>query len=232
MRRLLPLLSFATGLFTTTSLAVQIGDLKDDVLFELGKPTGQMGVGSTQVLNYPDQVIKLDGGKVVSIKRTVATPRSAIPKAALPEKKSPGAESEGEPVVWMTDFRAALELAAASDREVFLFFTGSNWCSWCKRFEAEIIETPAFKAYAASKLIMVKLDFPRGVQQPEALVAQNKALSKRYRIDGYPTIVMLTSTGKFLANLGYQPGGPNPFLAALTELEQAAAAKSEKENQR
>ena len=223
MRRLLPLLSFATGIFATTSFAVQVGDLKDDVLFELGKPTGQMGVGSTQVLNYPDQVIKLEGGKVVSIRRTAAAPRSAAPKPSVPEKKVPAAEPEGEPLVWMTDFRAAMELAGASDRLVFLFFTGSNWCTWCKRFEAEIIETPAFKAYAAQKLVMVKLDFPRGVQQPEALVSQNRALSKRYRIDGYPTIVLLGSRGKFLANLGYQPGGPTPFLAALAEHEQAPA---------
>jgi len=223
MRRLLSLLSFATGMLATTSFAVQVGDLKDDVLFELGKPTGQMGVGSTQVLNYPDQVIKLEGGKVVSIKRTVATPRSASPKVSLPGKNPPVTESPGEPVAWMTDFRAAMELAASRDRQVFLFFTGSNWCTWCKRFEAEIIETPAFKAYAAQKLVMVKLDFPRGVQQPEGLVSQNRALSKRYRIDGYPTIVLLGSRGKFLANLGYQPGGPTPFLAALAEHEQAPA---------
>jgi len=212
------------------SAAIQVGDVKDDVIFELGKPTGQLGVGDTLVLNYPDQIIKLKANRVVSIKQvavSASAPRVTAPSAkataGVPSNAKPAAEPPGDPLVWTTNYKAALDLATTTNRQTFLFFTGSNWCSWCKRFEAEILETPAFRAYASKKLVMVKLDFPRGVEQPEDVVAQNRSLSKRFRIDGYPTVVVLGVNGKPLANLGYQPGGPAPFITALSELEQATA---------
>src|SRR5690349_8751855 len=40
--------------------------------------------------------------------------------------------SAAEDVTWTTDYKAALAQAKAQNRHVFLFFTGSDWCSWCK----------------------------------------------------------------------------------------------------
>jgi thiol-disulfide isomerase/thioredoxin len=142
--------------------------------------------------------------------------------AASKASSGPGAAAKrptGPALEWGTEYRAAAERAASAKRPVFLFFTGSNWCTWCKKLETEILETTLFRNYAARKLVLVKLDFPRGIPQPEWMISQNQALSKKYRITGYPTVVMLSPTGKFLASLGYAPGGPVPFVAALQELE-------------
>ena len=54
-----------------------------------------------------------------------------------------------------TDYKAALEQAKADDRRVFLFFTGSDWCGWCKRLNREILSTSEFNKFADDKLVLV-----------------------------------------------------------------------------
>jgi len=102
---------------------------------------------------------------------------------------------------------------------VFLFFTGSDWCGWCKRLEEEILTTSEFKNYAKEKLILVKLDFPRQIEQSEALQNQNRTLAGQYGIKGYPTVIVLDPAGRAVKQLGYQEGGPGPFVSALRAVE-------------
>ncbi|HRE05200.1 MAG TPA: hypothetical protein PKX00_06305, partial [Opitutaceae bacterium] len=79
MRRLTLFLGGIAALVPDLLSAVQVGDSHDDVIAALGRPAGQMGAGATQVLTYPQQVIRLTDGKVVSIKTTppaaLSTPR-------------------------------------------------------------------------------------------------------------------------------------------------------------
>jgi thioredoxin-related protein len=123
-----------------------------------------------------------------------------------------------EASTWSTDYKAALAEAKAQNRNVFLFFTGSDWCGWCKRLQKEILSTPEFGKYAGEKLILVELDFPRAVPQSAAVKAQNAKLAERFKIKGYPTIIVLNSSGKVVGQLGYQEGGPGPFVDALSKM--------------
>ncbi|MBL9194102.1 MAG: thioredoxin family protein [Opitutaceae bacterium] len=228
MRRLTLFLGGIAALVPDLLSAVQVGDSHDDVIAALGRPAGHMGAGATQVLTYPQQVIRLTDGKVVSIKTTppaaLSTPRpspAATPAAAA--KPAPSRPVHAPPLVWQTEVQAAQQQAFLEQKQVFLFFTGSDWCSWCKKFDGEILETPAFRAYAAQRLVLVKLDFPRTFKLPERQVVQNRALARKHRVDGYPTVVVLNPDGKTLGSLGYQPGGPEPFVMAMMELESGGA---------
>ena len=126
--------------------------------------------------------------------------------------------SAAEDVTWTTDYKAALVQAKAQNRHVFLFFTGSDWCSWCKRLNREILSTDEFKEYAGKKLILVELDFPRGKPQSNEVKEQNAKLADRFKIEGYPTVIVLNSSGKKVGELGYQEGGPSPFVEALSKM--------------
>ena len=126
----------------------------------------------------------------------------------------PAAEASG----WTTDYKAALEQAKADDRRVFLFFTGSDWCSWCKRLNKEILSTPEFQKFAGDKLVLVELDFPKSKSQPGAVKSQNAKLAQQFKIEGYPTVIVLDSTGKKVGELGYQQGGPGPFIEAIGKM--------------
>jgi len=126
----------------------------------------------------------------------------------------PAAEASG----WTTDYKAALEQAKADDRRVFLFFTGSDWCSWCKRLNKEILSTPEFQKFAGDKLVLVELDFPKAKSQSGAVKSQNAKLAQQFKIEGYPTVIVLDSTGKKVGELGYQQGGPGPFIEAIGKM--------------
>ncbi len=120
-----------------------------------------------------------------------------------------------EALVWKTDYAAALQQAKAENRHVFLFFTGSDWCGWCKRLNKEILSTPEFAQYAKEKLILVELDFPKKRKLTATVKAQNAKLADKYKIEGYPTVIILDGNGNKVGRLGYQEGGPGPFIARL-----------------
>lgn len=123
--------------------------------------------------------------------------------------------SADEAATWTVDYSAALKKAKAENRQVMLLFTGSDWCIWCKRLQAEILSKPEFTAYAGAHLVLVELDFPRQKEQPPALKAQNEKLAEKYGVDSYPTVIVLNADGGAIGQLGYMEGGPAAFLAAL-----------------
>jgi len=188
--------------------AVEPGASLADVIAEKGEPSSRMQMKDTVVLNYPDGAIKLREGRVISVKSVAA--ETITP--STPAAPAGPTTAAGE---WTTDYSAALAQAKAENRRVFLFFTGSDWCGWCKRLDAEVLSTSEFQTYAKKKLILVKLDFPRRVAQPAQVKQQNLKLQQQYQIEGYPTIVVLDSRGKKVGQLGYQPGGPTPFIDQL-----------------
>src|SRR5256885_2298562 len=75
-----------------------------------------------------------------------------------------------------------------------------------------------FRDYAKKNLVLVEVDFPRTKQQTEKLKKDNQALQEKYKIEGYPTIIVLDGEGKKVGELGYQPGGPKSFIAELDKL--------------
>ncbi|MBL6829208.1 MAG: thioredoxin family protein, partial [Puniceicoccaceae bacterium] len=105
---------------------------------------------------------------------------------------------------WMTDFAAAKIKAAAEQKPLLLDFTGSDWCGWCIKLDKEVFSQKVFKEFAADNLVLVELDFPRGKEQSEDLKAQNKALSEKYGIRGFPTILVLSPEGELIEKTGYQ----------------------------
>ena len=57
--------------------------------------------------------------------------------------------------------------------------------------------------------------FDASAAGPKATKRQNDALAQKYQIQGYPTIIVLSSGGTRKGELGYMPGGPDAFIKAL-----------------
>ena len=208
--------------FGSAAYAARVGDTYDQIVAEKGKPAGKMQAGATLVLRYPDLVIKLKEGRVTAVDvpppetnvgRTVAPAQPAKPKPAV----RPAAPAAAR-LAWGTNYEAALAQAKEQNRKVLMFFTGSDWCGWCHRLQDEILKQPGFADYARDNLVLLELDFPRNTQLSAELKAQNQKFAKRYRIEGYPTVVVLASDGRSVGRLGYQEGGPEPFVDALKGL--------------
>lgn len=111
---------------------------------------------------------------------------------------------------WFTDLTKALEASDASQKPIFGFFTGSDWCGWCKKLQADVFAKEAFVSWAQKNVILLELDFPRRKQLPEELAQQNQALAQAFKIQGYPTIWIFYAVE--------EKDNPNLSLSALGSL--------------
>lgn len=119
---------------------------------------------------------------------------------------------------WLTDINQARQTAADQDKPIFAYFTGSDWCGWCKRLDANVLSHKEFQDYARDNLVMLKLDFPRRTAQPEALKQANQALAQKFGIRGFPTIVLMDQEGHELGRTGYQQMNPLEYVQHLKQL--------------
>jgi protein disulfide-isomerase len=119
---------------------------------------------------------------------------------------------------WLTSVPDAAAQAKKEKKLVLLDFTGSDWCGWCKKLDAETFSKPTFADYAGKNLVLVTVDFPARIPQSDQLKAANKALQEKYKISGYPTLIVLKPDGTVLwTQVGYLAGGPDAMIAKIEE---------------
>ena len=126
--------------------------------------------------------------------------------------------AEYTPGEWITDYQQALKLSAETGNPILANFTGSDWCIWCKRLSKEVFTEQAFIEYAKLNLILLKLDFPKTIQLPEAEKLQNNELLRKFGVQGFPTIVLMDKEGIEIARTGYQEGGAGLYVNHLKQL--------------
>lgn len=120
---------------------------------------------------------------------------------------------------WMTDWEAAKAKAKAENKPILINFTGTDWCGWCIRIEKEVFSKKEFQEYAEKNLILMEVDFPKKKELSAEIKAQNKALDKEFKIEGYPTIFLLDAEGKKISeDIGYREGGPEAYAKHLQTL--------------
>jgi len=117
---------------------------------------------------------------------------------------------------WLTSLPEAKALAKKENKLILMDFTGSDWCGWCKKLDAETFSKPEFADYAGKNLVLVEVDFPAKKQQSDEVKKANKALQEKYDVNGYPTLILLKPDGTMLwKQPGYLAGGPSAMIATL-----------------
>ena len=119
---------------------------------------------------------------------------------------------------WQTDFPAAQARAKAQKKILLVAFIGSDWCPWCKKIKAEVFDKPAFTSAARKQFVLVEVDFPHEKKLPDDLKQQNGKLAKKYKINAYPSVLLIKADGELIAHTGYSPGGPKDYLKQLAGL--------------
>lgn len=129
---------------------------------------------------------------------------------------------------WLHDFEAAKKKAAAENKDLFIDFTGSDWCGWCIKLNEEVFQHDPFKKGIADDFILVELDYPKDKSKlTKETIAQNEKLREQYQIQGYPTILLTDAEGRPYAKTGYQKGGPESYVEHLAKLQKSKAARDE-----
>lgn len=109
---------------------------------------------------------------------------------------------------WLTSWDEASRQSKVTGKPILMNFTGSDWCGWCIKLKDEVFKTPQFQSWAAKKVVLLELDFPRKTKLDAKTKAQNEKLAQKYGIQGFPTIVFANFKGDQLGTAGYAEGGP------------------------
>ena len=129
---------------------------------------------------------------------------------------------------WLQNFADAKAKAAAAGKDLLVDFTGSDWCVWCQRLDAEVFEKADFQAEITKNFVLVKLDYPQNQELVTAEIkAQNAELQAKYKVQGFPTIFLMDAEGKPYAQTGYQEGGDAKYLEHVSGMRSNKVGRDE-----
>ncbi|MFS4484146.1 thioredoxin family protein [Hyunsoonleella sp. 2307UL5-6] len=125
--------------------------------------------------------------------------------------------------VWHTDMAKASQISIEENKPLLMFFTGSDWCGWCKRLQREVFLTDEFKNWAKDNVVLVELDFPRRKQLDKKTQIQNYQLQNLFKVRGYPSVIFAKPEKKEgnkmnlnqIGSTGYVKGGTDKWLLTV-----------------
>ena len=127
---------------------------------------------------------------------------------------------------WFVNWDKALAEARKTGKALFLLSTGSDWCGWCKRLRANVLDKPEFGAFAREKLVLVYLDSPSNPPLGREQKAHNRLVTSSLPFGGgVPHVLVVNANGEKLGSIG---GGGLTLDAYLEKLRGILAAKGEK----
>ena len=138
------------------------------------------------------------GGALVALIGCVQLAQQGEKPAATTQAKPAG--PQGDQLKWIAGMDAGTQAAAASKRPMVVD-VGAVWCGWCKKLAEESFPDPAVQALG-DKFVWVRVD-----------ADADPGISRKYRVEGLPTILVLDATGGEISRLeGFVQG---PKLAAF-----------------
>lgn len=118
---------------------------------------------------------------------------------------------------WLTNYDAALVKAQNENKNVLVFFTGSDWCAPCKMLKKDLFETTAFQDIS-NDYVMLYIDIPmnRDLISAEQLRHNKEVSSRLNRKGSVPLMTILNEKGKELETYsGYSMNGEVKFHIEL-----------------
>ncbi|MCX2681422.1 thioredoxin family protein [Galbibacter sp. EGI 63066] len=100
-------------------------------------------------------------------------------------------------VEWLTDISEAKHIAKKENKNILMYFTGSDWCSPCKMLKEDLFDSDRF-AKLSENYVLVKVDIPRRIDiiTPEQLKKNRKMLGEYNEEKVFPKMVFLNHRGK------------------------------------
>ena len=147
--------------------------------------------------------------------------------AAATHAAGTDAEWRGGPTKdWFVNWDKALAEAKKTGKAMFLLNTGSDWCGWCKRLRANVLDKPEFVEFAKEKLVLVYLDSPNNPPLGKEQKVHNRQIVKALPFGGgVPYVLVMNAEGEKLGLIG---GGGLGLDEYLEKLRGILAANGEK----
>ena len=118
---------------------------------------------------------------------------------------------------WLTNPVEARNQARKENKVILLDFTGSDWCPPCKRLKAEVFDSPQFDEFAKKKLVLLEVDFPNDKSKLSAAThAENARLKQRFRVNSFPTVILLDQNSQELGRMtGFGGTSPEAYIQRI-----------------
>ncbi len=128
-----------------------------------------------------------------------------------------------------TNFADGIAEAKKENRDVLVYFTGSDWCPPAVKFKAGILDAGDVRQKLDGQFIVAVIDRPATAspEQIEADKKQNKALEIVPR--NYPEIVLSDNAGRAYAQIDCRLDAPKTPAALLKKIEVALDSKAKRD---
>jgi thioredoxin-related protein len=117
-----------------------------------------------------------------------------------------------------TNFPAAAERARATNRPLLLAFLGTDWSISSLKLDREVFDQAEFADDSKYNFLLCKIHFYQRQERAPDVLVQNQQLAEKFRVDQFPTVIVLSPNGVELGRLGYIAGGVQKFAAAVNEI--------------
>jgi thioredoxin-related protein len=117
-----------------------------------------------------------------------------------------------------TNFARSADLAKRTNRPLLLAFIGTDWSISSLRLDREVFDQAEFADNSKYNFLLCKVHFYQTQERAPETIRQNEQLANRYKVEEFPTVVVLNPDGVELGRLWYIPGGVKPFAAAVNAI--------------
>jgi protein disulfide-isomerase len=114
-----------------------------------------------------------------------------------------------------TNFPRTAALAKTTNRPLLLAFIGTDWSISSLKLDREVFDQAELSDNSKYNFLLCKLHFYQTQERSPETIRQNEELATKYKVQEFPTVVVLSADGREIGRLGYIPGGPKAFGDAI-----------------
>lgn len=130
-------------------------------------------------------------------------------------------------ISWLPTIQATEQAAQQQQRDVYLLFTGTDWCPACQHLHDNILTSDLFADWTKDKFIPAEQIMPRKPDATKPNIVELYALMKKYHVDSFPTAVICTPDMRPYAKVMSSAASPQEYIKRL---EDALAVKAQFQN--
>ncbi len=107
-------------------------------------------------------------------------------------------------ISWHDNYDNAVKEAKISNRPLVILFTQEG-CSWCSKLNHELLLNSDFINEVNNKFVFCRIYFTKSVRRTTEQMQKNYDLKERFKINGFPYLVVEDTEKGLISSLGYLP---------------------------
>jgi len=106
---------------------------------------------------------------------------------------------------WHTNYEKAIKKAKNKNKNVLVYFTGSDWCTPCKMLQKDLFETKAFSELAENyTLLYIDIPFRDDIISPKQRIYNKKIRDQLNKRNIFPLLQVIDCKGEKIEKIsGY-----------------------------